>query len=139
MTPSVLEKSIFLRAEPKAVWAFLTEPDKLAQWFHRPAAPLTQDQPYEMCSEGGTPMTGRVIAATPYERLEYTFEIPPMNGTASTVVWTLQAVAGGTKLSLAHHGLPQSAEAFGLILALDAGWEAHFTQMRQAFEPALAS
>jgi hypothetical protein len=32
-------------------------------------------------------------------------------------------------------GLPASAEAFDLILALDHGWDEHFMQMRKAVHP----
>jgi len=40
MTDTVLQKSIFLKASPEQVWAYLTDPDKLAIWFHKPNAPL---------------------------------------------------------------------------------------------------
>ncbi|MGB0958797.1 MAG: SRPBCC family protein [Halocynthiibacter sp.] len=59
--------------------------------------------------------------AEPFTRLEYTFTIAPMGDATSTLKWNLEDVAGGTRLSLRHDGLPQGADMFGLTLALDTG------------------
>ncbi|MEO0633285.1 MAG: SRPBCC domain-containing protein [Pseudomonadota bacterium] len=132
MTDTVLRKSIYLRAAPATVWAYLTDPDKLAIWFHKPAMPLT-DGPYEMfgVDSGDKLMWGEVLVAEPFSRLEYTFSIAPMGGLSSTVRFALREVAGGTELSLVHEGLPQGEEAFGLTLALDKGWDDHLGRMRE--------
>ncbi len=131
MTETILEKSIYLKASPAQVWAYLTEPEKLAIWFHKPEATLSKG-PYEMfgADSGDRLMWGEVLVAEPFTRLEYTFIIAPMGDGSSTVKWTLEEVAGGTKLSLRHEGLGQGEEAFGLILALDKGWEDHMGRMR---------
>jgi len=50
MKTTTIEKSIFLRASRAEVWAYLTQPDKLAEWFHAPKAALTQDTSFEMLS-----------------------------------------------------------------------------------------
>ena len=46
------------------------------------------------------------------------------------IIFTLETVAGGTRLSLEHNGLPSTEETFGLALALDKGWEDHMARMR---------
>ncbi|MBO9446261.1 SRPBCC domain-containing protein [Ruegeria sp. R14_0] len=134
MTNSILQKAIFLRAEPETVWAFLTEPDRLAEWFHKPEHPLTAGQKLKMfgTTSGDLLIWGEVRAARRPEYLEYTFTIKPLGDTVSVVKWTLDAVPGGTRLGLVHEGLPQNAEAFGLILSLDSGWDEHFDKMRKA-------
>ena len=38
MTNAVLQKTIFLRAEPETVWAYLTDPEKQAQGDHQELA-----------------------------------------------------------------------------------------------------
>ncbi len=131
MTEVTIRKNILLRASPQQVWAFLTQPDKLAIWFHRPNAPLL-DGAYEMigADSGERFMWGDVQVAEPFSRLEYTFEIGPIAGAASLVKWTLTEIDAGTRLSLEHSGLPQGAEAFDLSLALDKGWEDHMGKMR---------
>lgn len=131
MTNTILKKSIYLKATPAQVWAYLTEPEKLAIWFHKPETALV-DGEYEMfgAESGDKLMWGKVLLAEPFSRLEYTFTIGPMGDAVSTVRWSLDKVAGGTRLSLSHEGLPQGEEAFGLTLALDKGWDDHLARMR---------
>lgn len=133
MTDTVLRKSIYLKASPQQVWAYLTDPDKLALWFHKPAGMLTEGD-YEMfgVESGDKLMWGKVLTAEPYTRLEYTFTIKPMGDATSTVKWRLEEVPGGTNLILQHEGLPQGEEAFGLTLALDKGWDDHLARMRSS-------
>lgn len=131
MTDTVLTKTIYLKATPAKVWQFLTDPDKLAIWFHKPSGALVEGD-YEMfgTESGDKLMWGEVLVAEPFTRLEYTFSIAPMAGQSSTVKWALEEVAGGTKLTLLHEGLPQGEGAFGLTLALDKGWDDHLGRMR---------
>ncbi len=131
MTDTVLMKTIYLKATPAKVWSYLTDPDKLAIWFHKPNTALV-DGAYEMLNpeNGERFMWGEVLLAEPFERLEYTFDIAPMGDQSSTVKWSLEEVPGGTRLSLRHEGLPQGAEAFDLALALDKGWDEHLDRMR---------
>ncbi len=131
MTETTLTKTIYLKASPAKVWDYLTDPDKLATWFHKPQSPLVEGE-YEMfgTESGQKLMWGDVLVAEPFKRLEYTFSIAPMAGQSSTVKWTLEEVPGGTRLSLRHEGLPQGEEAFGLTLALDKGWDDHLARMR---------
>ena len=131
MTDTVLQKTIYLKATPAKVWDYLTDPEKLAIWFHKPKTSLTEGD-YEMfgVESGERLMWGEVLVAEPFTRLEYTFSIAPMAGQSSTVKWALEEVEGGTKLSLRHEGLPQGEEAFGLTLALDKGWDDHLARMR---------
>ena len=131
MTDTILQKTIYLKATPAQVWAYLTEPAKLAIWFHKPKTALIEGE-YEMfgAESGDKLMWGEVLLAEPFSRLEYTFTIAPMGDAVSTVRWNLEEVAGGTRLSLNHEGLPQGEEAFGLALALDKGWDDHLARMR---------
>ena len=133
MTEAILRKSIYLRATPDKVWAYLTDPDKLAIWFHKPKTPLVEGN-YEMfgTESGDKLMWGKVLVAEPFSRLEYTFTIKPMGDQTSTVKWFLEEVPGGTHLSLRHENLPQGADAFDLMLALDKGWDNHLDRMRDS-------
>lgn len=132
MTPTTLTKTIYLAAPREKVWDYLTQPEHLAKWFHAPKTPLVEDENLEMfgTESGDLLIWGTVTKARKPERLEYTFTVKPMGDAVSTVKWTLTEVPGGTRLSLVHDGLPQTAEAFGLILALDKGWDEHLLRMR---------
>ena len=132
MTATTLRKSIMLAAPREKVWDFLTQPEHLAKWFHAPKTPLTEGMAFEMfgAQSGDKMIWGNVRIARAPEYLEYTFTISPMGGAVSVVKWQLEAVEGGTRLSLEHEGLPESAEAFGLLMALDKGWDGHLGDLR---------
>ncbi|GFE49154.1 hypothetical protein So717_09070 [Roseobacter cerasinus] len=132
MTAPVLRKTIFLKATRAEVWAFLTEPEHLAKWFHPPKQALTEGQRLEMhgATSGDLLIWGEVKVARPPEYLEHTFSVKPMGDAVSLVKWTLSEVTGGTQLSLEHSGLPATAEGFGVVLSLDKGWDEHLGQMR---------
>ncbi len=134
MTEATLVKSIYLRATPNTVWDYLTQPDRLAEWFHAPKAQLTEGARLELfgTTSGDLLIWGEVTAAREPEYLEYTFTVKPMADAVSTVKWTLTPVPGGTCLALEHSGLPQGVDAFGLMLALDKGWDEHMGKMRTA-------
>lgn len=132
MTDTTIRKAIFLQAPREDVWDHLTQPEKIAVWFHAPKAPLQEGEKLEMfgTESGDLLIWGEVITARKPDYLEYTFTIKPMGEAVSTVSWTLTDVPGGTHLALAHSGLPQGADAFGLTLALDKGWDDHIGRMR---------
>jgi uncharacterized protein YndB with AHSA1/START domain len=134
MTGTTLRKSIYIKATPDQVWVYLTEPDKLAIWFHKPETALRQGEPLAMygAKSGDKVIWGDVRVARAPEYLEYSFTVKPMGDAVSVVKWRLQAVDGGTRLSLEHSGLPQGADAFDLVLALDKGWDDHIARMRAA-------
>ncbi|MEJ8559951.1 SRPBCC domain-containing protein [Yoonia sp. GPGPB17] len=129
-----LQKSIYLKAAKSDVWAYLTDPDKLALWFHKPSKALAEGDNYEMfgTESGNKLMWGKVLTSTPHDHLSYTFTIGPMGDAVSTVTWTLDEVPGGTRLSLRHEGLPEGEAGFDLTLALDKGWDDHLARMRES-------
>jgi uncharacterized protein YndB with AHSA1/START domain len=127
-----LTKSVYLNASKERVWAFLTDPEKLAIWFHAPKSPLTAGEKLEMfgTESGDLLIWGTVLRAEPHDLLEYTFTVKPMGDAVSTVLWQLEMVEAGTHLTMTHSGLPVGEEAFGLTLALDKGWDDHISRMR---------
>ena len=129
---TTISKSIYLKATKARVWAFLTEIDKVKTWFHRYDTDLAEDRDYKIYGqESGDELGfGKVLRADPFDLLEYTFAIGPMQGASSIVKWTLDEVTGGTRLNLEHSGLSDKAEGFGLVLALDKGWDDHLNRMR---------
>ena len=77
MTQAVLRKTIYLRAEPDTVWAYLTEPERLGEWFHKPKTTLAKGHKLEMfgTTTGDLLIWGEVREARKPEFLEYTFTV----------------------------------------------------------------
>lgn len=137
MSTTTINKSIFLSATRETVWEYLTDKDKLGQWFHPAAANLTEGKPFTLLKDATDAESkicwGEVLSATKPSTLTYTFSIGgPMGDGMATVKWTLEEAAGGTKVTLVHEGLAEAAgdAAMGLIMALDNGWDKHFDKLR---------
>ncbi|WP_306143632.1 SRPBCC domain-containing protein [Roseibium sp. MMSF_3412] len=135
MTATTITKTIFLNAPRTHVWAFLTEKDKLARWFHPAVEDLKEGADYTLLDQHGDMERicwGKVLEMKPHERLVYTFTVKPLNGAMTTVRWLLEDAVGGTRLTLVHEGIEQAAgeAAFMMLSALDAGWDEHFGRFR---------
>ncbi len=137
MSVTTLSKSIFLTATPETVWRFLTEKEKLGQWFHPSKEDLTEGREYELLETGDdgiskTVCWGTVVSMDEPNSMQWTFTVTPLGGAMTTVHWKLEAMTGGTRLTLTHEGVSEAAgeSALGLLIALDKGWDEHFMSMR---------
>ena len=132
-----ITKTVFFKASRDTVWAFLTEKDKLAEWFHPAEADLTAGADYALLgrsAEGDMVKQcwGTVEHWVPPSKLIYSFTVKPLNGVMTTVTWTLNEAHGGTRLTLNHEGLAAAGDAaLGLLMALDAGWDEHLGRLRK--------
>jgi len=139
MTDTIITKSVFFSASRETVWAFLTEKEKLALWFHPAEADLAENEDFALTGTAEDGSTTKICWGTVLEmdrpsRLVYTFTIKPLNSVFTTVIWTLEDVHGGTKLSVEHKGISAAAgdAALGILMALDAGWDQHLGKLRSA-------
>ncbi len=136
MNTTTIHKSIFLAASRETVWSYLTEKDKLGEWFHPADENLREGQPYALLEDATDQQSkicwGDVLKADAPSELIYTFTVKPMGDAVTTVKWTLEDAAGGTRVSLSHEGIGDALgdAAMGLLMALDKGWDEHFTKLR---------
>lgn len=124
MTDTTIRKSVFLAADKARVWMFLTRADKLGRWFHPADEDLSEGKPYTLRNaiDGDRMCWGDVQEMRAPDYMRWSFTVGPLDGQMTTVEWHLEDAPGGTRLSLTHAGLPETTEAFGLVLALDHGW-----------------
>ena len=137
MSKSTIMKSAFFAATPDTVWAYLTEADKLGEWYHPARQDLGANQDYELYNtdNGDKWIWGSVLEWNPPKKLVYTFIIPPLEAISSTVTWVLEEIHGGTQLLLTHEGIGELGdEALGLLMALDDGWDKHIAGLREAIK-----
>jgi len=139
MNNSTITKTAFFAAPRETLWAFLTESEKLAQWFHPARANLQEGQDYELyladTDDGQAMIWGKVLHWEPPSKLVYTFNIPPFNGTSTTVSWFLEESHGGTMLTLTHEGVGELGDsALNLLMALDDGWDEHIGKLRKTLK-----
>ncbi len=138
MTDSTIIKTIFIKADPQTVWQFLTDKNKLGEWFHPAQADLQEGEDYVLLvqDKGGVNkpiIWGTVLEVKPAEKLVYTFAIEPFGKQTTTVTWQLQAEHGGTSLMLSHEGVDvaMGKMALQMLMSLDVGWDEHFERLRK--------
>ena len=136
MSLTTIQKSIFIKADRETVWSFITESAKLAEWFHPAAADLEFGKPYALLGDASDPESkmawGEVLTFDKPSTLVYTFSLKPMGEGVTTVSWTLEEAAGGTRLTIVHEGIDEATKdaGYGFLFALDAGWDKHFEKLR---------
>ena len=137
MNTTTITKSIFFNAPRETVWAFLTDKDKLGEWYHPAEHSLIAGQDYSLYridenDKKITQISGRVLEMNPPSKLVTTFVIEPFKGNETTVTWILDEAAGGTRLLLTHEGIAEATgeAAMHLLTALDNGWDKHLSDLR---------
>ncbi len=136
MTDIKIVKTVFIKAPPDHVWKFLTKADQLALWFHKGGADLREGGDYLLETnshgkEGDRLCWGKVLEMKAPERLVHTFTHEWLKGVETTCTWTLEAVSGGTIVTLVHKGWEKVEEdAFGMAANHDKGWDEHFSRLR---------
>jgi uncharacterized protein YndB with AHSA1/START domain len=133
MTEPTIRKSVYLKADPQTVWDHLTRADLLGKWFHRADRDLREGADFTLSNvaDGDRMCWGRVEEMQPIHYMRWSFTVGPLNGEMTTVEWRLEPAIGGSRLSLEHSGLPQDAEGFGLVLALDKGWHGFLLNLHE--------
>lgn len=139
MTNTTIIKTVFFAAPRESVWAFITQKEKLALWFHPADADLSQGEDYELIKTGsdGTPSRvcwGTVELMESPTKLVYSFTFEHLVGASTKVTWLLESVEDGTKLTLTHEGIAEAAGAqtIQMLTSLDAGWDGHFSDLRKS-------
>ena len=146
MSNTTIIKTCFFSVPRETVWSFLTEKDKLGQWFHPSTADLVAGEDYALVRENDKGEEekicwGNVIEMDKPNTLVYTFTVGPLDSAMTTVIWTLKEIPDGTKLTLKHEGISKAAgdAAIGLLMGLDKGWDKHLDQMREKINPVFSS
>jgi uncharacterized protein YndB with AHSA1/START domain len=139
MSDSTIVKTIFIAADAATVWDYLTDKDKLGEWFYSAASNLRVGEDYRLfgTDDDGSESDrcwGTVRDAQPGEKLVYTFTFGPFGGATTTVTWLLNEVHGGTRLTLQHEGSAEAAGDAALMILgkLDSGWDRHLGLLREA-------
>lgn len=138
MSNTTITKTCFFAASRETVWSFLTEKDKLAQWFHPATANLAEGEDYALvrkndAGEQEKICWGNVLKMDKPNTLVYTFTVGPLDSAMTTVTWTLEEITDGTRLTLKHEGISKAAgdAALGLLMGLDNGWDKHLGTLRE--------
>lgn len=106
-----------ISAEPARVWAAITEPELMMQWWGPDAGPTLRVDAdvrpgghfsivFRTLDGAEHNPTGTYREVVPEEKLVFTWEIPDVPEPLSLVTFSLEPFAGGTRLTLTHERLP---------------------------------
>jgi uncharacterized protein YndB with AHSA1/START domain len=110
----VLEISLHIDADPETVFPYFTDPERYVQWMGTSAE--LEPEPggrYRVWMRDGVETVGEFVEVDPPRRVVFTFgwtQGMPVPPGSSTVVVTLEPEAGGTRLVLRHHDLPDDEQ-----------------------------
>jgi uncharacterized protein YndB with AHSA1/START domain len=114
-----------LRHPVEKVWAALTVPERLADWFVHAKADLRVGGHLIFDGRGISHTEMRITVCDPLRALAWVWTIA---GQESVVRFDLAPEAGGTRLTLTHSGVPRGAAG------VRAGWHAHLEALPDAIE-----
>ena len=106
---TTIEQTVRINASPPTVWAFWTDPQRLAEWWAGSAE--VEAKPgglYRVVMAEGPVMRGSFVELDPFTRLVFTFgweegaPAGPLPPGSSTVEVALTPEGGGTVLVLRH-------------------------------------
>jgi len=114
-----------LRAPVERVWAALTVPERLADWFAEAVVDLRVGGTLSLDWGSDNQADMRITVCEPPRRLAWVWQL---GGRDTLVEFDLVPEAGGCALTLRHSGVPLSGEG------VRAGWHAHLEGLPAAIE-----
>ena len=107
-----------IKAPPAKVWAAITEPKLMMQWWGPDAGPTLRAEAdvrpggrfsvaFRLMNGDEHNPTGIYREVVPEKKLVFTWEAPGMPERESLVTFLLEPIDGGTKLTLRHEHLPE--------------------------------
>ncbi len=111
---TALEVTVHIAAEPETVFPYFTDPNLYVLWMGNEAAlePVPGGT-YRVWMRDGVETVGRFLEVDPPRRLVFTWgwtNGPPVAPGSTRVVITLEPEAGGTRVVLRHHDLPDDEQ-----------------------------
>lgn len=114
-----------LRAPVEKVWAALTVPERLADWFATAEVDLRVGGTIQLDWNGENEATMRITVCEPPRHLAWIWQL---GGRDTLVRFDLLPVSGGCELTLTHSGVPLTQGG------VRPGWHAHLEALPDAVE-----
>jgi uncharacterized protein YndB with AHSA1/START domain len=106
-----------IKASPAKVWAAITQPEQMMQWWGPDAGPTLRAEAdvrpggrfsvvFRLLNGDEHNPTGVYQEVIPEQKLAFTWDLPGVVEPESLVTFRLEPIEGGTKLTLTHEHLP---------------------------------
>ncbi len=121
----------------ECLWRALTEPALITEWLMRTDFVPEIGHGFTLTGDWGGVVQGRVLALEPGRQLSWAWDFPsddPAFDLRSVVTFTLDAVPGGTRLTVVQHGF--RADQVQAHAGARAGWPRFLEKLGTVVEQA---
>ena len=126
---------------PETAWTYLTDPDKVGQWFTA-ASPVGEvGEPYVLDFGEGSVVHGLIVAVEPGRRFVHRWAWLDAEPRLETLVtWTIRPLeTGGTEIELLHDGWDEAGADAAIRDDHEAYWSGYMDDLRDLLEDAAGS
>jgi len=128
-------------ASPELAWVYLTDPDRVAEWFTE-ASPLGEvGSPYRLDFGEGSIVEGPVLEVVPGRRFAHGWAWLDEEPRQETVVrWEVTPLEdGGSEIELVHEGWAEAEADTAIRDDHEAYWSGYLDDLRDLLEDAASS
>jgi uncharacterized protein YndB with AHSA1/START domain len=128
-------------AEPEIAWAYLTVPDRVAEWFTEVTPLGAVGEPYRLDFGEGSIVEGEILELEPGRRLVHGWAWTDAEPTRPTrVEWRVAPLpAGGSRIHLRHDGWAEAGVDDAIRDDHEAYWSGYLDDLRDLLEEAAGS
>jgi len=123
-------------AQPDVAWAYLTEPDRVAEWFTA-ASPVGEvGDPYVLDFGEGSVVEGAIVELEPGRRFAHRWAWLHAEPRQETLVtWVVRALdVGGSEVELIHDGWDEAGADTAIRDDHEAYWSGYLDDLRDILE-----
>ena len=144
MDPTALppvELTIDVPVDAALAWRYLTDPDRVAEWFTEASPVGPEGAPYRLDFGDGSVVDGRIVALEPGRRLAYSWAWTDAEPRLETLVtWTIEPLpGGGCRISLEHSGWSEAGADESLRDDHESYWSGYLDDLKALLEEAAAT
>jgi uncharacterized protein YndB with AHSA1/START domain len=136
-----IELSFETAAGPDVAWAYLTEPDHVAEWFTEALPVGSVGDPYRLDFGEGSVVEGIILELEPGRRFAHGWawtDAEPRQPTR--VTWRIEPLpGGGARIALTHDGWADAGADDALRDDHEAYWSGYLDDLRDLLEEAAGS
>ena len=138
-----IELAIETRVAPEVAWAYLTEPDRVAEWFTEVLPLGAVGDPYRIDFGEGSVVEGDVLELEPGRRFAHGWawsDAEPAAERPTRVEWRVEPLPdGGCRVLLRHDGWAESGVDDAIRDDHEAYWSGYLDDLRDLLEDAARS
>jgi uncharacterized protein YndB with AHSA1/START domain len=128
-------------ARPSVVWAYLTEPDRVAEWFTEASPVGVVGELYRLDFGEGSVVEGSIVELEPGRTFAHRWAWTDTEPRQPTLVtWRVEPLGdGGSRLELIHDGWAEAGADEALRDDHEAYWSGYLDDLQDILEDAISS